>query len=243
MNNTQKQHILNEIRRTAEENNGIPLGQKRFTDETWIKTYDWMKFWSKFSDPVMEAWYKANSLNEAFSDDYIIQKYIKLIQELGHFPSTWELHVKSNTDPEFPSKNTMRKIGAKKDTAIKIRDYAENKCYHDIVKICEDVIWKSNHEKKNDNIWNGKVNIGEVYLFKSGRYYKIGKSNDTVRRGKELRIQLPEECILIHSIFTDDPSGIEAYWHRRFDSKRMQGEWFDLNSSDIKAFKRWKKII
>lgn len=62
-----------------------------------------------------------------------------------------------------------------------------------------------------------------------------------MRRGNELKIQLPENLDLIHEIKTDDPSGIEAYWHRRFESKRMNGEWFDLNSGDIKAFKRWRK--
>jgi hypothetical protein len=82
-----------------------------------------------------------------------------------------------------------------------------------------------------------------VYLFKSGRYYKIGKTNDTVRRGKEIRVQLPERTDLIHAIKTDDPSGVEAYWHKRFESKRKQGEWFDLRPSDIKAFKRWRKIV
>lgn len=64
-----------------------------------------------------------------------------------------------------------------------------------------------------------------------------------MRRGNELKIQLPENLDLIHEIKTDDPSGIEAYWHRRFEAKRMQGEWFDLNSTDIKAFKRWRRII
>ena len=72
---------------------------------------------------------------------------------------------------------------------------------------------------------------------------KIGKTNDTVRRGNELRIQLPEKTDLIHSIKTDDPSGIEAYWHKRFEEKRMQGEWFNLSSADVKAFKRWRRII
>ena len=94
-------------------------------------------------------------------------------------------------------------------------------------------------------MWESKVNhpLGEVYLFKSGRYYKIGKTNDTVRRGKELRIQLPEKCILIHSIKTDDPSGIETYWHGRFEEKRLNGEWFNLSPTDIKAFKNWRRII
>lgn len=85
--------------------------------------------------------------------------------------------------------------------------------------------------------------LGEVYLFKSGHFYKIGKTNCTVRRGSELRIMLPEKITLIHSIKTDDPSGIEAYWHKRFELKRKNGEWFDLTSNDVKAFKRWRRIV
>jgi hypothetical protein len=38
---TDKQHILDEIKRTAKENNGIPLGTQRFFKETGIKTTDW----------------------------------------------------------------------------------------------------------------------------------------------------------------------------------------------------------
>ena len=76
----------------------------------------------------------------------------------------------------------------------------------------------------------------------TGRYYKIGKTNDTVRRGKEIRIQLPERTDLVYSIKTDDPSEIEAYWHKRFEAKRAQREWFNLTSSDIITFKRWRRI-
>jgi hypothetical protein len=51
--------------------------------------------------------------------------------------------------------------------------------------------------------------VGYVYLAKSGRHYKIGQTNDLVRRTNELRIQLPERISLVHQISTDDPVGIE----------------------------------
>jgi hypothetical protein len=60
------------------------------------------------------------------------------------------------------------------------------------------------------------------------------------QRERQLAIQLPEKVGTIHSIRTDDPAGIEAYWHKRFEAKRMNGEWFNLNAEDIGAFKRRK---
>lgn len=81
---------------------------------------------------------------------------------------------------------------------------------------------------------------GHVYLLKHGNDYKIGKSYDVTRRYKEIKVQMPQVTEEIHTIATDDPSGIEAYWHNRFRDKKLEGEWFQLSLSDVKAFKKRK---
>mgnify|MGYP001583563285 FL=1 len=238
-----KQDILNAIQKTAKENGGKPLGAARFEQETGIKSYDWNKYWARFGDAQIEAGFSANTLTRAYDDEFLIGKIIGLIRKLNKFPTTREFRLEEGIDPEFPSQGAFRRFGRQEEIATKVIAYSKIKeGYEDVIELCESVIGNSN-ENENSEDTDTKQFLGAVYLFKHGRYYKIGKTNDTVRRGNELKIQLPENLELIHEIKTDDPSGIEAYWHRRFEAKRMNGEWFDLNMADIKAFKRWRKII
>ncbi len=82
--------------------------------------------------------------------------------------------------------------------------------------------------------------LGCVYLMKSGKYYKIGHTMSLGRRAYDLAIQLPEKLTLVHSIKTDDPAGIESYWHKRFLDRHKNGEWYALTAQDVAAFKRRK---
>jgi hypothetical protein len=84
---------------------------------------------------------------------------------------------------------------------------------------------------------------GYVYLMKSGRNFKVGRSNAVGRRHYEVALQLPEPVELVHQIATDDPEGIERYWHQRFADRRTNGEWFRLTSADVAAFKRRRTFM
>jgi hypothetical protein len=241
----QKEDILAEIRRTAQENGGRPLGVGRFEKETGLKPYDWGKHWARFGDAQREAGFEPNTLQVAYDDDYLLEKIALLTRELGKFPTKPERRVKLSSDPSFPSANTFDRLGVKGQLVAKVLAYCADKAaYDDVIEILKSIP-EAQGTDGDALAALGATNeqLGEVYLFKSGRHYKIGMTKDTVRRGNELRIQLPERMDLIHSIKTDDPRGIEAYWHRRFADKRMNGEWFDLNVADIRAFKRWRKIV
>jgi len=235
-----KEEILDKIRRTAKENDGKPLGEATFQKETGIGRYEWGKYWSKFGDAQEEAGFKRNEPWRRVSDELLVEKMIPIIRKLGKYPSVSELYTESNNDRTVPY--TIIKKRGQAFIVHKIVEYCSNKIdYADILEACQPIIDKIN-EIENLFDSNKKDNVGEVYLIKSDKFYRIGRSIDTIRRGREISIQLPETTIMIHKIKTDDPSGVESYWHRRFKDKRMRGDWFNLNSEDVKKFKRWKKI-
>jgi len=117
------------------------------------------------------------------------------------------------------------------------RDRGEN----DIAELCA-VAAKTVNAEDADGVHEETVDgeLGYVYLMKAGRFYKIGRTNALGRRERELVIQLPEAAKAAHSIKTDDPTGIEKYWRRRFQDRRKNGEWSELTAPDLAAFRRRK---
>ena len=89
----QKEEILAEIRRTAKENGGKPVGKVRFERTTGIKEYEWSRYWARYSDAQREAGFEPNSLVTAYGDEYLIGKLIGIIRELKKFPTKNELQM------------------------------------------------------------------------------------------------------------------------------------------------------
>lgn len=238
-----KMHILSEIKRTAAANGGVPLGRGRFLRETGIKTSDWIgKFWARWSDALREAGFAPNEKQAAYEENMLIEKYIGLTRELGHFPVDSELRLKAKHDVTFPSHTTFinRLGGSKQSLVATILNYCKSRMgYDDIIAMCTVISVRALDEVAQRESEPDEL-VGFVYLMKSGRYYKIGRTNATGRRQYELAIQMPEKLNAVHIMRTDDRAGIEDYWHRRFANKRKNGEWFDLSAADVRAFKRRK---
>ena len=237
-----KKYILQEIKRITKSNDGKPPGKRKFWNETGIKESDWYpNIWLRWGDALLDAGFMPNQLQIAYDERFLIDKIIILIRELKHFPLAGEIRRKSREDPAFPSKNTFNRFGGKQAFAKKIIDFCmANSGYNNVIEICECICKNETTASSNVKAEKQLRSIGYVYLIKSGKYYKIGKSNAPGRREYEYSIQLPEDVKTLHLIKTDDPDGIEEYWHKRFAQKRMKGEWFALTSEDINAFKRRK---
>jgi hypothetical protein len=237
----EKHDIISEIIRTAKENGNKPLGKGRFLSETGIKESDWSgKHWTKWSDAVIEAGYKPNALIEAYDEDFLIEKLINLIRELGKFPTIAEIRIRKRIDNKIPGDKAFRNLGIQSKQINKVVEYCKRKeGMNDVIEICLPLL-KVEKEIVEDEIGVETEKIEFVYLMKSGKYYKIGRSNDAERRAYDIRLQMPDKLDLIHKIKTDDSIGIEEYWHKRFKDKRKNGEWFELSRQDIEIFKRRK---
>src|SRR5581483_8354698 len=234
-----KEQIISEIRRTAAKNGNAPLGRLRFFSETGIRESDWTKHWARWSDAVREAGYSPNERNRAYPEADLLRLLVPLIRELGQFPVTRDLKVWAHNEPGFPAETTYRRLGSTRELAEKMVGYlARQEGTGDVLTICREAA--SRPSKQGSESEKEGTEIGFVYLLKSGRFYKIGRSNAAGRRGREIALQLPEHSASVHVIATDDPAGIEFYWHRRFSEKRKNGEWFALTARDVAVFRRRK---
>lgn len=228
--------ILSEIKRLAEANGGQPPGRRLFESETGIPESAWFgRYWPRWGDAVVEAGFTPNTVNKKLDETFVLTKLAQACRHYGRIPASMELRLYKKIDPDFPNEKVMLAgYGGKAGLVRRLAEWARgDDAYADIVTMVGE-------EAASEEAPKIIAQEGLVYLIKSGAHYKIGRSDELERRVKEIRIALPEAATLIHSIRTDDPAGIEAYWHRRFADRRANGEWFKLSNADVAAFKKRK---
>lgn len=246
----EKSHIISEIQRTAKENGGVALGTSRFEAVTGIKSADWFGiFWARWGDAVREAGFQPNkvSLENTYEKEVLLRKYAELAKELGRLPGPGDLLLKRRSDSSFPNRQTfIKRIGKIALFNQQLAEFCRSRNgFEDVLALCDSYTNTSQSEPNENEQQTDRKPNGYVYLLKHGsrREYKIGRTNNKLRREGEISLELPEKVEPIHVIETDDPAGIENYWHRRFAEKRLKNEWFSLSAEDVRAFKRWRRIV
>jgi len=236
-----KDGIIEAIQRCAEANGGVPLGRSKFLNATGIKESDWIgKYWPRWSDAVRAAGYEPNIRQPKIAADELFAYVVTVWRELGHFPTTPELRIDARNREGAPSKTTLRtRFGTMADLRAAVTAFAIQSGDDDLPGL-DPADARRDSAGSTEHRAEPQAKVGYVYLFKSGPFYKIGRSNSPARRRAEIGSLLPEVLETLHVISTDDPVGIERYWHQRFDSMRERGEWFRLDAAAIKAFKRRK---
>jgi Meiotically up-regulated gene 113 len=223
----------------------VPLGKDRFTRLTGIYPNDWLPYWSRFSDLQRAAGFEPNRLQAAYTDEHLSTKLIELTRELGRLPTRNEVKTKAHNDANFPRVGAFQRFGFKAQRIAKLAAYCQERPeYADITALLEPLLDTGAAQNEQDLKTHDEASrYGFVYLVKGHPgEYKIGKTTLVDRRVSELGVMAAVEQVLIHEIKTDDPAGVERYWHNRFQDKNMRGEWFRLSPADVKAFKRWRRI-
>jgi hypothetical protein len=169
---------LDEIRRTAKENGGVPLGHRQFERETGVRYYDWFgKYWGRWGDALQEAGFVPNTLQDAFSDDHLIEKLIGLIRERGAFPGTGDLRLKKRNDSTFPNDKVFdNHFGSRAELRRAVVNYCQaHTGFDDVPALCGPLESDDKHSAtQQEDI--AEVVVGFVYLMKHGKHFKIGKT-------------------------------------------------------------------
>ena len=238
-----RDQIIEAIQRTAKDNGGVPVGIVRFTVETGISVDDCIGvYWRNWSDALIEAGFSPNQMNPSFNEEDMLRRHAELSLQLGRLPTKADMQLKRRSDADFPAWETYRRrFGSTADVRRRTAEYCLSKAeVADYSQIYQRTLPTT--PSKADDPPNSSGITGYVYLLRHGnrREYKIGRTTNPLRREGAVAVELPEKVQPIHVIPTDDPSGIESYWHNRFAKKRKNGEWFELDRHEVAAFKRRK---
>src|SRR5262249_12573760 len=157
------------------------------------------------SDALKEAGFPPNTKTERLDDEFMLAKLAQVCRHFGRFPHVSDFNVYRMSDGEMPGMTAyVRHFSSMPHLRGHLALWAERNKDLEVLGILRDLSYS--HSPPAD---------GVVYLLRAFRKFKIGRSSDLARRVQELRVGQSNALVLVHAIATDDPPGIEAYWHRR----------------------------
>ena len=255
-----KEWYGSKIQEIAKENGGRPPGAELFYSSTGTKESGWRRKtwneWNSWGDVLEEFGFPRGKFIVGLDRGTILGQIASYIQSLDppRYPVQDELIRAKRRGFEIPSGGAIRRQFRDRDELVRaLVEFCEGKGeFSTALQICRGVAPVGRgpiFEEGPEESAGSKSSPGWVYLIKAQAAYKIGFSRAPYRRAAEIANQSAAGAELVHKIETDDPEGIEEYWHRRFASKRLNGinklssEWFALTADDVKAFKRRKNFM
>lgn len=136
-----------------------------------------------------------------------------------------------------------------------VYEYNKNKFYEEVYKIreiCDKYelnfnyfidIEKIKNDSEKDSLryqYKKKIYSWYIYLIKVNWKYKIWKTTNLKNRIKKYITENPDEIEVIHYFHCKNYNEKERELHKKFKSKNINREWFNLNDNDINFIKNLK---
>src|SRR5574341_1332562 len=245
---TQKNDLLALLRAAAEGNGGRPPGERQFLRQCRLTRKDlWAAGYANYGAACEAAGLQANTFSvPRMSDDDLFRPLAALTRTLGKFPPKGAFEVAHTRDTNFPSWETFKRR-ERQGPESSLRDALLAWCRKttEFSNVGELLGSTAANSPKQQRTATRQVVNGHVYLMRygsGGAVYKIGLTDNVPRRHAQLNMMAPQDVRIVHTIPTDDPGGIEDYWLKRFEPKRLEGkkELFRLTPDDVAAFKSRK---
>jgi hypothetical protein len=135
--------------------------------------------------------------NYGYDKHEVLARLALLARTIGRIPALSDMAVARAKDTNFPSPDAiMSNLGNKAERLRNLREYCEIKgTFEDILQLCNAI--SEPIKRVEESATRTGLDDGFVYLLKSGRYYKIGRTNSVGRREREIALQLPQLAKII----------------------------------------------
>jgi len=159
---------------------------------------------ARWSDALKEAGFPPNQLIAARTARTWWTTLLPSCESLAIFQSRRD-PTQTPERSELSEPQHLRKFGGMRALSAELERFCRDRGENDLAELCARRPRTTRPKTRREPEESAIGELAYVYLMKSGRFYKIGRTNALGRRERELVIQLPEAAKVVHSIKTDDP--------------------------------------